>query len=51
MNVLDLVKATIACGGIAFIMYTFPVVSQVVIITILTLLWLGYAHRVLIRRR
>jgi len=53
MNVLDLIKATIACGLIAFIIYSFPVIGQVIIIGILSLLWLSYAHRTLasIRRR
>jgi hypothetical protein len=53
MNVLDLIKATVACGGTAFLIYSFPVVSQVVIIAGLSLLWLSYAHRTLakIRRR
>ncbi len=47
MNVLDLIKATIACGGSAFLIYSFPVIGQVVIIGGLSLLWLGYAHRTL----
>jgi hypothetical protein len=51
MNVLDLIKATIACGVTAFLIYSFPVVSQVVIIGLLTLLWLSYAHRTLITLR
>ena len=51
MSWMDLVKATVGCGSLAFIIYSFPVVSQVLIIAILTLLWLSYAHRVLIRRR
>ena len=51
MNLMDLVKATVGCGASAFVIYSFPVVSQVLIITILTLLWLGYARKVLIRRR
>ena len=45
MNVLDLAKATVICGGIAFLIYSFPVVSQAVIIGLLSLLWLSYAHR------
>lgn len=45
MNVLDLIKATIACGGTAFIIYSFPVISQVVIIGLLSLLWLAYARK------
>lgn len=43
MNMSDLIKATIACGGIAFLVYTFPVLSQVVIIAFLSLLWLSCA--------
>ena len=47
MNVLDLIKATIACGLSAFFIYSFPVVGQVLIIGLLSLLWLSYAHRTL----
>ncbi len=47
MNVLDLIKATIACGGIAYLIYSYPVLSQVVIIGVLSLLWLAYAHKTL----
>ncbi len=45
MNLLDLIKATVACGLFAFIIYSFPVVSQAVIIGFLSLLWLGYARK------
>jgi hypothetical protein len=48
MNVLDLIKATITCGVTAFLIYSFPVLSQAVIIGLLSLLWLSYAHRTLI---
>ncbi len=53
MNVLDLIKATIACGVSAFLIYSFPIISQVVIIGLLSLLWLSYAHKTVatIRRR
>jgi hypothetical protein len=53
MNVLDLIKATIACGLSAFLIYSFPVIGQVLIIGLLSLLWLSYAHRTLatLRRR
>jgi hypothetical protein len=51
MNVLDLIKATVACGGIAFLIYNFPVLSQVLIIGLLTLLWLSYAHRTIVSLR
>jgi hypothetical protein len=49
MNVLDLIKATIACGLCAFLIYSFPVVGQILIIGVLSLLWLSYAHRTLAR--
>jgi len=49
--VLDLLKATFGCGFSAFIVYSWPVIGQVLIIAVLTLLWLSYAHRVLMRRR
>ena len=48
MNVLDLIKATIACGLSAFVIYSWPTVSQVVIIGLLALLWLSYAHRTIV---
>jgi hypothetical protein len=51
MNVLDLIKATIACGGSAFLIYSFPVISQIVIIGLLSLLWLAYAHKTIARLR
>jgi hypothetical protein len=53
MNLLDLFKATIACGLTAFIIYSFPVIGQVLLISVLSLLWLSYAHRTIanLRRR
>jgi len=53
MNVLDLIKATITCGVSAFLIYNFPIIGQVLIIGLLFLLWLSYAHRTLatLRRR
>ena len=53
MNFFDLIKATIACGVSAFLIYSFPVISQVVIIGLLSLLWLGYARKTIasLRRR
>ncbi len=45
MTILDLTKATVACGGSAFLIYSFPVVGQVLIIGCLTLLWLAYARK------
>ena len=53
MTILDLIKATIICGLIAFVIYSFPVVGQILLISVLSLLWLAYAHRALtnLRRR
>lgn len=51
MNVLDLIKATFTCGVSAFLIYSFPVIGQVLIITLLSLLWLSYAHRTLAKLR
>ncbi len=45
MSMLDLIKATITCGGIAFLVYNYPALSQGVIIGLLTLLWLSYATK------
>ena len=47
MNLLDLVKATVTCGGISFVVYSFPVVSQAAIIGALAVLWLSYAGKTL----
>ncbi|MGA2863072.1 MAG: hypothetical protein ABSF95_01145 [Verrucomicrobiota bacterium] len=51
MGVLDLIKATIICGLIAFLCYSFPVLGQAVIIGLLTLVWLGYARSTIMRLR
>jgi uncharacterized membrane protein YesL len=53
MNVLDLIKATLACGGSAYFIYTFPTIGQVLLIGLLTLLWLSYAMKTIatLRRR
>lgn len=45
MNVLDLIKATVACGVSAFLTYSYPTISQIVVIGLLSLLWLTYAHK------
>jgi hypothetical protein len=44
---LDLFKATLVCGALAFLVYSFPVVGQVVLIGLLSLVWLSYAHKTL----
>jgi len=53
MTILDLTKATVFCGAVAFLIYSFPVLGQILIIGILSLLWLCYARQTLqkLRRR
>ena len=47
MSVYDLIKATVVCGGIAFLVYSFPVIGQIVIIGVLSLAWLTYARKMI----
>ena len=49
MSILDLSKATVICGLLAFVIYSFPVVGQVLIIGVLSVLWLAYARKTLAR--
>ena len=53
MTILDLIKATVVCGLIAFLIYSYPVIGQIVLIGFLSMLWLLYAHRTIanLRRR
>lgn len=51
MSLLDLIKATIVCGGVAFLFYSYPILGQIMAITLLSLLWLSYARKTLIRVR
>jgi hypothetical protein len=50
MNLVDLLKATLTCGLSAFIIYNNPVISQVLIIGALSLLWMSYAYRTIVKR-
>ncbi len=45
MRTLDLIKATVVCGALAYAVYSVPVISQVVIIGVLSLVWLSYAYK------
>ena len=45
MTWFDLTKATVTCGVLAFLIYSFPVVGQILIIGSLALLWLSYARK------
>jgi len=54
MSVTSLIKTTLVCSLIAFVVYSVPAVGQVVIIGVLGLLWLSCAHqtfRALLRKR
>ncbi len=51
MDVLDLIKATIFCGVIAFLCYSYPVLGQAMIIGCLALVWLGYVRSAVVRLR
>ena len=45
MTILDLMKATLICGAFAYLIYSFPVLGQIVLIGFLSLLWLSYARK------
>ena len=45
MSLLDLSKATVTCGGTAFLLYSFPIAAQIVTIGVISLLWLSYAYK------
>jgi uncharacterized membrane protein YesL len=45
MSVFDLIKATVVCGATAFLVYSYPVLSQIVIIGLLSLMWFSCAHQ------
>jgi uncharacterized membrane protein YesL len=50
MRTSDLIKATIGCGLAAYLVYEFPLLGQVVIIGVLSLLWLSYLYSTISRR-
>ena len=51
MSILDLTKATVFCGGVSFLIYSFPLLSQILFIGLMTVLWLSYAHRTVMNWR
>jgi len=51
MTIVDLLKATVTCAAIAFLIYSYPVLGQVLLIGFLALLWLVYARKTLISLR
>jgi len=48
---MDLIKATIVCGGVAFLFYSFAVLGQAMAIAILSVLWLSYARKTILSLR
>lgn len=51
MRPIDLLKATIVCAAIAFVVYSYPVVSQALIIGLLALVWASYLYRTIKKHR
>jgi hypothetical protein len=51
MRPLDFAKATVVCAAVAFVAYSYPVVSQVLIIGIVALVWASYFYHTIISRR
>jgi hypothetical protein len=51
MSIVDLIKATVVCGAIAFLIYSYPLLGQIVLIGFLSLLWLLYAHKTIVNLR
>jgi hypothetical protein len=51
MSVLDLFKATVICGLVAFLFYSYPVLGQALVITLLGLLWLSYLRKTILTLR
>ena len=45
MSPLDFVKATLVCAAVAFVVYSYPVVSQALIIGLVALIWASYLYR------
>ena len=45
MSLLDLAKATILCGAVAFLFYSFPILGQILAIAFLSVLWLSYLRK------
>jgi len=50
MRPSDFIKGTVACATIAYVVYCYPLVSQVAVIGVLALVWLSYFYRTLISR-
>jgi hypothetical protein len=51
MSLLDLLKATVILGLVAFLIYSYPVLGQGMVIGVLGILWLCYARKTLLTFR
>lgn len=51
MSLLDLLKATVVCGGVAFLYFSYPILGQITAIALLSFLWLSYARKTFMRLR
>jgi len=51
MSILDLIKATVTCGFLAYLFFSYPALGQVLAIAILSLLWLAYAWKTVLTLR
>jgi hypothetical protein len=45
MTIVDLIKATVICGVIAFLIYSYALIGQILLIGFLSVLWLSYARK------
>ena len=45
MNVVDLTKATVICGGVAYLFVNYPILGQVSVAVVMSVLWLSYAYK------
>jgi hypothetical protein len=51
MNLLDLAKATVLCGLIAFFFFNYPILGQILAIATMSILWLSYLRKTIITLR
>jgi len=51
MSFFDLGKATVFCGGVAFVFFSWPVLGQILMIAVCSTLWLSYLRKVVLTYR
>ena len=47
MKTLDFIKATVVCGAMGLLVYSFPLISQIVVLGLLGFVWFFYAYKVI----